>query len=277
MKLPIIEDLKIPLFNWLELSLIEACTRRCEFCPRVNIDEFPNQDLEMSPLLYTKLAKDLVKARFEGTVLLCGYGEPLMYSYLFDLISMFSPMINVEMVTNGDLLTKDILKELSIAGIGTIWVSLYDGNHQIEKFNDLFSYFPNIKYVLRNRWEDKEHEYGLPTSGGALTNRAGMVINSKGISGECFYPTYFLMVDWNGDVFMCPQDWRKRKKMGNVMFSSLKEIWEDKILEKERKRLLSGDRTVAPCKFCDVVGTKKGKEIAEEWRNYYASKSLQTP
>ena len=33
----------------------------------------------------------------------------------------------------------------------------------------------------------------------------------------CYYPTYQFLIDWNGDIFLCPQDWQRRVTMGNMM------------------------------------------------------------
>ena len=26
-----------------------------------------------------------------------------------------------------------------------------------------------------------------------------------------------MLIDWNGDVFLCPQDWQRRQTMGNIL------------------------------------------------------------
>ena len=31
---------------------------------------------------------------------------------------------------------------------------------------------------------------------------------------------YSRVIDWNGDVFLCPQDWQRRKAMGNIAKST---------------------------------------------------------
>ena len=63
---------------------------------------------------------------------------------------------------------------------------------------------------------------------------------SKDFYSKCFYPTYQFLIDWNGDIFLCPQDWQRRVTMGNMLQESLFEIWTGKIITKFRKRLLDG-------------------------------------
>ena len=48
-----------PLFSWLEINPTELCNRLCTFCPRVEPDEYPNQNLNMSVDLAKKIANEL--------------------------------------------------------------------------------------------------------------------------------------------------------------------------------------------------------------------------
>ena len=86
---------------------------------------------------------------------------------------------------------------------------------------------------------------------------------------NCFYPTYQFLIDWNGDVFLCPQDWQRRVSMGNVMQESIFEIWTGKTLTKYRKDLLKGKRCSLPCTKCNADGTLLGKDHAKKWKSIY--------
>ena len=35
---------------------------------------------------------------------------------------------------------------------------------------------------------------------------------------------YEKLIDWNGDVFLCPQDWQRRVTMGNIMQENIFKI-----------------------------------------------------
>ena len=82
---------------------------------------------------------------------------------------------------------------------------------------------------------------------------------------KCFYPSYQVLIDWNGDIFLCPQDWQRRVTMGNMLQESLFEIWTGKIITKFRKRLLDGKRDCTPCNKCNAEGTMLGKDHAKAW------------
>ena len=85
----------------------------------------------------------------------------------------------------------------------------------------------------------------------------------------CFYPTYQFLVDWNGDIFLCPQDWQRRVTMGNMMQDSLFNIWSGKIMTKFRKNLLKGKRCDSPCNACNAEGTLLGSKHAKIWKSIY--------
>jgi radical SAM protein with 4Fe4S-binding SPASM domain len=102
-----------------------------------------------------------------------------------------------------------------------------------------------------------------------LTNRAGTTDAGNQREADenrpCFYPQYALQADWNGDVLLCPQDWKKRVKLGNLSAQSLWDVWTGGIAMKHRMRLLAGKRNCAPCSGCNAAGTLHGKDHAAAW------------
>jgi sulfatase maturation enzyme AslB (radical SAM superfamily) len=146
---------------------------------------------------------------------------------LESIVKQFGEKIHTEIVTNGDPLNEKMISELYDAGLDMLIVSLYDGPHQIDEFKDLFSAvgIGEEKYVLRDRWYDIEEDYGVK-----LTNRSGTVKvgNQQEVdpTKPCYYTHYSMMVDWNGDVNLCVQDWNKKVKFGNLYSKSLLEVWK---------------------------------------------------
>ena len=73
-----------------------------------------------------------------------------------------------------------------------------------------------------------------------LTNRVGTIKIGK--QNEVNLKKMFLyilpsLIEWNGDVFLCPQDWQRRVAMGNIMQKSF-EIWNGTVLNKFRRKHL---------------------------------------
>ena len=104
---------------------------------------------------------------------------------------------------------------------------MYDGPEQIEKFKNMISKakIPEDFVILRDRWYDDSQNFGVK-----LTNRTGTVKIGNQLDNSvhsiCYYPSYQFLIDWNGDVFLCPQDWQRRNAMGNMMQESIFEIWK---------------------------------------------------
>jgi radical SAM protein with 4Fe4S-binding SPASM domain len=259
----------VPLPAWIELSPAEMCNRRCEFCPKAD-PQFPNQPLTMPPALYRKIAGDLEDLGYQGAIVLSGYGEPMMSRRIFDMVHHLSQVARVELVTDGDFLTTATAARLLESGVSLILVSMYDGPEQVAHFNQVFAAadVPQQCYVLRERWQDAGQDYGVK-----LTNRAGTVAAGRQPAVPdclCYYPAYSMMVDWNGDVLLCCQDWNRQIRAGNLAYQTLLEVWDSPTLRKYRMALAHGRKGLTPCARCNAAGTLHGAKHAEAWQQYYA-------
>ena len=261
----------VPKPTWVELSLIDVCNRKCIFCPKSNEDIAPDTFQKMNKSIIEKIHNQLIDMEFSGTISLCGYGEPLLHKDIGYITEKLSKVSKVEIVTNGDVLNPKKMQDLYLSKASKVLVSMYDGPEQIEKFNKMTKQanVPEDFIILRDRWYDKYNDFGVK-----LTNRAGTIgalgdqekIDPKKIVS---IQTYQFLIDWNGDVFLCPQDWQRRVSMGNVMQESVFEIWTGKTLTKYRKDLLRGKRCSLPCTKCNADGTLLGKDHAKKWKSIY--------
>jgi radical SAM protein with 4Fe4S-binding SPASM domain len=267
----------VPLPSWIELSLIDTCNRSCLFCPKSNDEIAPNTHNKIERSLVDKLYKDLKEINYNGAFSLCGYGEPLLYKDLYYLTSKLSEFGSIEIVTNGDPLTKDKLIELYNSKISTIVISMYDGPEQALKFHDMINESGVNKnfVILRDRWQDSNSVFG-----DYIGNRAGTVAvgNHQAevknfVKKKCFYTAYQIMIDWNGDTFLCPHDWNRRVSMGNIMQKKFIDIWTGNSLTNYRKKLLEGGRNINPCNKCNISGTVHGEKHSAAWNNFYKTKT----
>ena len=260
----------LPLFSWIDINATELCNRRCAFCPRKDPTIYPNQNLHMDLELGKKIANELREYSYKGGVIFSGYSEPLLHPDIQELVGVFGKDIHTELVTNGDKLSVNVLKELFAGGLGVLLISMYDGPHQVEYFEEMLlkADLKEEQYVLRDRWYSIEEDYGLK-----LTNRAGTVESPYQQNAEesrpCYYLHYSMQLDWNGDVMLCVQDFSKKIKFGNVYAESLLDIWNSTNMGKYRKILLKGYRTMFPCNNCNVNGTLHGKNHAAVWKDIY--------
>jgi radical SAM protein with 4Fe4S-binding SPASM domain len=265
-----------PLFSILEFNIFGACNRSCSFCPVSNPEIYTSKHEGISIELFEKIALELNEIGYKGKILFSALSEPLLHKKIETLIKIAKdslPEARVEIVTNGDLLTAKKLKSLYNAGLDTASVSMYDGAHQIEHFGTMIkdAQIPQDMVVLRRRYYE-DGNYGM-----TISNRSGLIdsdsyrdANEEGIQElplkeQCYYPFYMILVDYNGDVLLCPHDWKKSIKFGNLNQESLFDIWDGKVLKTIRHRLAKKDRNFSPCKECDVLGTVIGKESFEAW------------
>lgn len=262
----------LPLFSWVDISLTELCNRSaghpraCSFCPRIDPRFYPNQNLHMTLSLARKIADELKAISYEGVVVFCGYGEPMLHPSLPQIVEMFD--CRVEIVTNGDFLNSRKIADLRHAGVDYFVVSMYDGPHQEpllhKAFSDAGVASNEDVYLLRDRWHSEADQFGLK-----LTNRAGTVTvgpqDEVDTRKPCYYLSYQLQIDWNGDVLLCPQDWHKRLKFGNISTESLVDVWTSKRMHKRRMQLIRGARVEHPCSSCNTDGTLHGFNHVPLW------------
>jgi radical SAM protein with 4Fe4S-binding SPASM domain len=263
----------VPLPSWIDLSLTELCNRSagskrpCVFCPRIDPQLYPNQALHMGLPLARKIGAELFAIGYAGAVVLCGFGEPMLHPQLEEIVRIFGrEQWRLELVTNGDRLTVEVIAGLYELGVTFFVVSLYDGPHQVEPMRQRFEAAGVSAYLLRDRWHAEADSFGLK-----LTNRAGTVSvgdqDPVDVARPCHYPAYQMTVDWNGDVLLCPQDWHKKLKFGNLAAQPLLDVWTSPALNKRRMALIDGRRCAAPCNGCNTDGTLHGFNHVPLWRS----------
>jgi len=259
----------------VEINTTELCNRTCVFCPRHDPRVFPNRNLHLTPKGAETIAKELGRNNYNGKISFSGFGENLLnpkFPQIVFRFRMWLPDATLECNTNGDKLTKEYAKKLFASGLDLLYINLYDGIEQMEFFDRILVDYKD-KYKYRMHWGDFEN-HGL-----ILNNRSGTIdwvgieesdINS--LRGKpCHYPFYKMFVDWNGDVLFCSNDWGREHVVGNLLQSSLHDVWFSKPMNKIRRKLMKGDRSMSPCNKCSVDGSLFGKPSFDLVKEYYES------
>ena len=242
------DGLLIPLE--IEISLVDACTRHCKFCPRDNDALAPNTSLRMTKELYKRIAQELKDIGFKGLLMISGYGECLLYDDVVSVIKEFN-FTKVDVTTNGDLLTREKIQSFKDAGVHRILISVYEPE-KMDSFRELIKGYEDI-VIIRNRFEHFDRLYN---------NRGGALYEQKK-EGTCYYPFYIMMIGSNGDVYPCCHEWQRRLKMGNLYQKSLWDIWTSEDYKRIRNELIKGNRSLFPCRICNVDGTLRGEQNIE--------------
>lgn len=244
----------------IELNVTELCSRHCTFCPRSDRNVYKNQNLNMSMETIVAFAEKCESEKYVGDVNIAGFGEPMLHPNLPEIVRTLRRHLKsyITVITNGDFLTKDSLKDLISVGLSRIVVSCYDGIEYKMKFEKLLEGC-GIDYYIRELWGDSD----TVIENNHFNSRTGLVpVPAKMKPGkQCSIPFYRMMFDWSGDVILCSEDWhRKEKGLGNINESSLKSLWFGNKLNSIRTNLHAGNRCGNACKDCSVQGTLVGTE-----------------
>ncbi|NKB55253.1 MAG: hypothetical protein GKS00_02855 [Alphaproteobacteria bacterium] len=261
----------------VEVNTTELCNRTCVFCPRIDPEIYPNRNLHLSAELAGKIASDLASFDYKGRVSFSGFGEPVLnkqFPAVIRAVREHLPTNQLDTNTNGDKLTPELVNALFDAGLTYIYANMYDGPEQRPLYEVIFEKagISKERFKLRPHWEGAEEDYGL-----FLNNRSGMVTDpdlglpviAEPITHPCYYPFSRAMVDWNGDVLICSNDWGRAAVVGNVMNASFADIWLSPAMMEIRKKLMAGDRSDKPCATCNVNGTLSGRFGFDTLVEYY--------
>ena len=268
------ENKDLPLPTEIEISESGTCNRKCSFCPR-SAPEFIDKKEFISNELHEKMCEELKSLNYKGTIRYSGFVEPLLDKNIYNLINMARtklPDCNIEMVTNGDVLNANRLKELFSKGLSKILISAYDGKKEANDLENLCkdSNLTTQQYIVRHRYLSESEDFGI-----TLSNRSGTMENAEykiksltePLKKPCYIPAYTFFLDYQGDVLICPHDWGKKIILGNLNTKKLIDIWFSSKAMTIRNKLVNSNREFSPCNLCDVEGTFMGKKNSSYFRN----------
>ena len=268
-------DITNPLSSILtvELNTTELCNRKCVFCPRYDSEVYPNRNLNMTVGDAEKIAINLSEHDYKGKISYSGYSENFLNKKFLEIINVMRAYLKTNLFecnTNGDFLKKDSVEDIFKSGLDLLYINLYDGIDQIEKFDNIMKNVDESKYKYRAHYSQKDYGLKLNNRGGNITWLGFDESDIESLEGKpCHYPFYKLFVDWNGDVLFCANDWGKEIIVGNLVEQNLFDVWFSDKMYEIRKKLSVGDRNFSPCKSCSVNGQLFGKKSFDLINEYY--------
>jgi radical SAM protein with 4Fe4S-binding SPASM domain len=258
----------------IELSTTELCNRTCVFCPRHDSEVYPNRNLHMS-VEYAETISKNIDNWFSGKISISGFSENFLNKKLHDIIKVMKknlPNSTFECNTNGDFLTEEYVQKLFINGLDLLYINLYDGLEQIEKFTKIMknAKIDESKYSFRAHYSQEDYGLKINNRGGNITWLGFDESDIESLKGKpCYYPFYKMFIDWNGDVLFCSNDWGKEIIIGNLVKDKLHDVWFSDKMYEIRKKLSVGDRSHSPCNKCSVNGQLFGKKSFDLINEYY--------
>lgn len=247
-------------FYQVNIETTTVCTRKCDFCLYGIKESVPAT--RMHEDVFRKLIDELAGMRFSGRLSLFNINEPLTDRRIFKFLEYASsrlPKAYHVLVSNGDLLTQERLGRLFESGLDELYVNSYDESglaHNLEVIGLIPEYRHRVRHVDRTQYTEWH-------------GRAGNVAKyySQPAVGYCELPNYVLYIKPNGDVLSCCNDFESVNVLGNVVSSSIRDVWYGKRFKDFRRRLSQGDRGCsALCSKCDYKANlpyfKKNHRVA---------------
>jgi len=141
-----------------------------------------------------------------------------------------------------------------------------DFEEQKKQFLDNFYGLPLDKLVIR-----KPHNWGglLDIEGIEKIDKK----NSRLI--PCTFPWYSLTIFFNGEVYLCPQDFDGKILLGDLKKESILDIFNGEEIKKIRNDFKTGKIIeVSPCKDCDRIWRKTFMGIPKEYLGIFIRDSF---
>lgn len=245
-------------FN-IHIDTYAYCNRKCRFC-------FNNERLKtreggiMSIGTYKRIIDELGGMKYSGKISPYFYGEPLSdrrMPYLISYARKRCPLAFIQLNSNGDFLTENLLENLIAAGLDKIFVTNYEKVGLVEetsveriaeqnmRLTKLQATYP--QFVELRHWKRIEFE-----------NRGGMVLNriNENVHHACLRPSCMMVIDWKGNVLLCCVDYYAQHVFGDVATNHLLQIWNNGEFQRMKQILQKpgGRQKIDICVKCDAPG-----------------------
>jgi 2-deoxy-scyllo-inosamine dehydrogenase (SAM-dependent) len=236
----------------LNIETTTYCNRTCRYCPNSVFERGSKKNRRQMPVsLFTNIIDELAEIDFSGRISPHLYGEPLTDSRLPSLMKYAHtklPRAKLQIFTNGDLLTPELLSQLYEVGVRDYFITLHDADAhphtrstgRIEQLMTAASHHKmdvNLQYQTRSDM--------------TLYNRGGLVkTNEKSPRPVCLEPDNPVAINYRGDVLICCNDYLGEVTFGNLQNESLWDIWAKPNFLRLRRQLRKRVYVSDICKRC---------------------------
>jgi len=286
--------------SYIEIETVNACNARCPMCT-IN-DWERNYSTMKDEVFNKISDELIENKNFLKRVSLYRDGEPLLDKKLASRINKFTQagFHNTSIATNVSLLNEKRSKDILEAGLGLVvmsidslkkdifekirvrlifeevrdntikflhlrdkinpncrvWIRMIRQENNKDEFNSYYDFWK--KYTSE---KDRIYYYNIFNWGGQLDNFKPME-KSYEPNLPCVALWSLMVFFTNGDVPLCNVDYNNKFPTGNIMNSSIKEMWNSKIMQNRRKLHMNSDKKSNKiCKDCNVWDQKTGEEL----------------
>ena len=229
--------------TYLQLETTNHCNAHCTFCPH---HQFKEKGF-MTDSLYGKILTEAQSLPYLEKVIPMLTGEPFLdkqFVWRLAVLREMLPKVEIEVYTNGSLLTRELVKELRQIPNVTYSVSVNGLQAETRKRLMGLDDFQQVKEGLR-AMEEAGIQYRptmvfSPQDEGecaAFHEAGGVVIQyqswagsqydyKRTVSTRCERALYEMTVRYNGDVVLCCFDPFGKVTFGNLNTEGIEGIWE---------------------------------------------------
>lgn len=234
------------LFESVLIETKNVCTRKCWFC-KFGQERQDSEVVEMDWNTIERIVYNLRDLDFAGRISWFWINEPLLDKRILEILRLtreHCPRAFLSLLSNGDLLTDKVYKDLIESGLDGLRVSIYD-----DKTLAKFALMPK---------DDRLLTYDMRNTDGKIENRASNIKQhekyfehdrQERLNRSCARPFDQLVIDTQGQVVLCCSDMYSDVVMGDTKTHRLEEIWNNKHFEHYRKTLNESGRS--GLKLCD--------------------------
>ncbi len=238
---------KPPLFGNIMLSTINRCNGHCSFCAAC-MDVDKRTPKRMEEKLLQNILKQLAELQYNGRITLNGLNEPFMDNRMVQIVKMISEMLpnaRIHIITNGTLLTKEILHAI-FPLCSKIHINCYGNGKDIpEKIKKICEpYSGNKKLKIEPRYQvDVLSQFG--------ENECGRKQKTV-MTCACIMPYNTISITPSGIVNLCISDISNKYVVGDLNNDSLLDIWYGKTMNLYRTLMKNGRQNISLCEECDM-------------------------
>jgi 8-amino-3,8-dideoxy-alpha-D-manno-octulosonate transaminase len=214
--------------------------------------------------LFEKIIHDLAEMRYQGTVIFAPWSEPLLDPRLPSLVEYAHrhlPRSAVTILTNGDLLTLELFRELRRAGVGHFDISdhfkIVGGRYVIDEPAGAARTYQSVDQkeqgTLHFHDSNSKRIRGLDR----FHNRAGAVpldhcVSVQQACATCLLPEAYLTIGYDGRVVLCARQWEATPVYGNAGLERIRDIWRNPAFRNTRRDLRRGVFELDLCRRCEL-------------------------
>ena len=184
------------------IELTNHCNRRCVYC---GIPTMTRPKGYMSQETFTRCV-EIVKSLGQPSVIPTFYGEALLHPKFFDYTKQLNDGgIKIQMITNGDFLTDEVIGKLSSLDYEYFLISGHigqaKGEELVTKCKEAGIHMARFQYELMDILVDLNCEKPVPEEA----------------IGRCiFLKKDLAIILWNGDITVCCEDYEGKGVFANV-------------------------------------------------------------